>query len=68
MPFISVPSRVLVTGASGFLASHLCRALLDRGHTVVGTGMLKSRFRLYLVVSQCSFFFLVRSREKACFH
>jgi dTDP-glucose 4,6-dehydratase len=28
--------RALVTGAAGFIGSHLCESLLDRGHAVVG--------------------------------
>jgi len=29
-------TAVLVTGATGFLGEHLCRALVERGHTVRG--------------------------------
>jgi dTDP-glucose 4,6-dehydratase len=29
-------SRVVITGAAGFIGSHLAEALLDRGHTVIG--------------------------------
>ena len=32
--------RTVVTGAAGFIGSHLCEALLDRGHSVVGVDNL----------------------------
>lgn len=38
MPSVSAPAKVLVTGASGFLATHVVRNLLEEGYTVVGTG------------------------------
>src|SRR5260370_39380636 len=33
---LSAPTRVIVTGAAGFIGSHLCENLLAAGHQVVG--------------------------------
>ncbi len=37
------PARVLVTGASGFIGSHLCEVLRDRGHAVTALVRRSSR-------------------------
>jgi len=28
--------KILITGAAGFLGSHLCEFLIDKGHSVIG--------------------------------
>lgn len=33
------PHRILVTGAAGFIGSHLCERLLEDGHDIVGVDM-----------------------------
>ncbi|KAG8843534.1 methylglyoxal reductase (NADPH-dependent) gre2 [Tulasnella sp. 330] len=35
---VLAPAKVLVTGASGFIAAWVCKTLLDHGYHVVGTG------------------------------
>lgn len=37
MPAVSAPAKVLVTGASGFVATNVIKTLLDDGYAVVGT-------------------------------
>ncbi len=37
---MSNPKRCLVTGAAGFIGSHLCNSLLSLGHTVIGLDSL----------------------------
>ncbi|KAG8982950.1 methylglyoxal reductase (NADPH-dependent) gre2 [Tulasnella sp. JGI-2019a] len=43
MPAVSAPAKVLVTGASGFIAVWVCKTLLDQGYHVVGTVRSKSK-------------------------
>ena len=38
--------RVLVTGAAGYIGSHLCKILSERGHTVVGVDIVKDHNNL----------------------
>lgn len=41
-------SRILVTGAAGFIGSHVCRHLLKANHEVVGLDDLSGGFRDYV--------------------
>ena len=34
--YASMPQRVVITGAAGFIGSHLAETLLDRGYSVIG--------------------------------
>lgn len=38
MPIVATPAKVLVTGAAGFIASWIVKALLEHGYMVIGTG------------------------------
>lgn len=38
MPVVPPPAKVLVTGANGFIASNICKTLLEKGYSVLGTG------------------------------
>ena len=41
-------ANYLVTGAAGFIASHVCDLLLDDGHTVVGLDNLNDAYDVRL--------------------
>jgi len=45
---MAIMSKVLVTGAAGFIGSHLCIRLLDRGDTVVGLDNLNDYYDVSL--------------------
>jgi len=72
MPLVQAPSKILVTGASGFLAAHICRILLEHGFQVVGTvrDAKKGEYLQHLFESfQRKFTFIVIEdiQETGCF-
>ena len=44
----SSSKRILVTGAAGFIGSHLCQRLLARGDTVIGLDNLNDYYEVSL--------------------
>ena len=42
MPDVNLPKRILVTGAAGFIGSHLTDRLVNRGFEVVGLDNLST--------------------------
>ena len=45
-------SRALVTGASGFIGSHIVDALLERGYSVIGYDNLSTGIERFLETSR----------------
>ncbi|MEZ6051359.1 MAG: GDP-mannose 4,6-dehydratase [Planctomycetaceae bacterium] len=58
-------SRILVTGAAGFIGYHLSQRLLDRGDTVVGLDNLNDYYSVQLKEDRLA---QLTSREGFSFH
>ncbi|TXD81354.1 NAD-dependent epimerase/dehydratase family protein [Subsaximicrobium wynnwilliamsii] len=47
-----LPKTILVTGAAGFIGFHLCKALLERGHNVLGLDNINDYYDINLKYSR----------------
>ncbi len=52
---MSKQKKILVTGCAGFIGSHICEALLAKGHKVVGIDNFYSGFREFLPKNNSNF-------------
>ncbi len=46
--------KILVTGAAGFIGFHLCKSLLEKGHTVVGIDNINDYYEVSLKYARLS--------------
>lgn len=53
MPAVASPAKILVTGASGFLATHVITQLLKDGYEVVGTGEIAGFLIMSIYCASC---------------
>ena len=56
--------KILVTGAAGFIGFHLCRSLLEKGHTVVGLDNISDYYDVNLKYARLNELGIVRSEAK----
>ena len=47
------PKKILVTGSTGFVGSHLCRQLEDQGHVVYGLARSSEKFEKLKISGTC---------------
>ena len=44
--------KILVTGSSGFIGMHICKKLLNQGHTVLGIDNMNTYYDVKLKISR----------------
>jgi len=59
--------NILVTGATGFIGSHLCKELLQRGHTVFGLSYSRNIRNIKSLVNKKNFYLLTGDIEDVNF-